>query len=124
MKLKYLVIILALIVFVIGCGTQESNISQETGIQGSQETNEEVSGNSDIVLLKNNGFMPDVLEVTRGTEVTWENMNETSRIFGIENEEIKSDELEKGEMYSFVFLEQGDFAIRDLVGHEMTVSVE
>ncbi len=68
---------------------------------------EQPAQKTDVVIIKNFTFNPEVLRIKQGSQVTWENQD--SVVHTIKSNTFNSGDLGNGDKFSFSFASKGDF---------------
>ncbi len=104
-KLIVLVAIVALALLLIGCVSEQRQTVQQTGEKVMTEKVQ--SGESVAVAIKGFKFIPADITVKVGTTVTWTNEDSAPHTVESSDGVLRSDELGKGDSWSFTFTKAG-----------------
>lgn len=98
MRTKLLIVFLILAVLISGC----------TGQKADTKTNN-MTEKPNTVLIKGSAFDPATLTVTKGTTVTWMNMDSVAHTVVATGKAFSSDTLKNGQSFAHTFNEAGTF---------------
>lgn len=94
-----------LAVLMLGCASEQKQAMQQTG---EKVMTEDVQGGEKIaVSIKGFKFMPQDITVKVGTTVTWTNEDSAPHTVESADGVLRSDELAKGDSWSFTFTKTG-----------------
>lgn len=92
------------------------------------QTVEEVQSSENSVVIRGSVFYPDALELNKGENLVWKNLNKPKRSFTLVSEEklFENQLIGYGRSFSYTFDEAGDytFKLEELPDSELTVKVK
>lgn len=104
-KLIFVFTISLLAVLMLGCASEQKQAVQQTG---EKVMTENVQGGEKVaVAIKGFKFIPQDITVKVGTTVTWTNEDSAPHTVESSDGVLRSDELGKGDSWSFTFTKAG-----------------
>jgi len=112
MRTKLLILFLILTVLISGCTGQKTETKTNT-----------MTEKPNTVLIKDFAFDPATLTITKGTTVTWMNMDSAPHTVVASDYAFSSDTLKNGQSFAYTFNDTGTFVYKCGIHPSMTGKV-